>query len=55
MTDTRREDASVETIDIEEILKLLPHRYPFILVDRILEEKPEEALKQFYGRDGIAY
>lgn len=25
-----------ENIDILEILKLLPHRYPFILVDRIL-------------------
>ncbi|MEO5568573.1 MAG: bifunctional UDP-3-O-[3-hydroxymyristoyl] N-acetylglucosamine deacetylase/3-hydroxyacyl-ACP dehydratase [Gemmatimonadaceae bacterium] len=24
-------------IDIEEIMKLLPHRYPFLLVDRILE------------------
>jgi beta-hydroxyacyl-ACP dehydratase FabZ len=25
------------TLDIQEILKLLPHRYPFLLVDRILE------------------
>jgi len=25
------------TIDIQEILKLMPHRYPFLLVDRILE------------------
>ncbi|MFH1019922.1 MAG: 3-hydroxyacyl-ACP dehydratase FabZ [Pseudomonadota bacterium] len=25
------------SLDIEGILKLLPHRYPFILVDRILE------------------
>jgi 3-hydroxyacyl-[acyl-carrier-protein] dehydratase len=25
--------------DVREILKLLPHRYPFILVDRILEVK----------------
>jgi 3-hydroxyacyl-[acyl-carrier-protein] dehydratase len=24
-------------MDIKEILKLLPHRYPFLLVDRILE------------------
>ena len=24
-------------IDISEILKRLPHRYPFILVDRVLE------------------
>lgn len=26
-----------EKIDIIEILKLLPHRYPFVMVDRILE------------------
>ena len=27
----------VPAIDIDEILKLLPHRYPFLLVDRVLE------------------
>ena len=26
-----------QIIDIKEILRLLPHRYPFVLVDRILE------------------
>jgi len=26
-----------QTFDVREILTLLPHRYPFILVDRILE------------------
>lgn len=25
------------TLDIKEILKILPHRYPFLLVDRIVE------------------
>ncbi len=25
------------TLDIEEILSLLPHRYPFLLVDRVLD------------------
>lgn len=25
------------TMDIHEILKYLPHRYPFILVDRVVE------------------
>jgi 3-hydroxyacyl-[acyl-carrier-protein] dehydratase len=28
-------------LDIEEILKILPHRYPMLLVDRILELEPE--------------
>ena len=27
-------------LDINEILKILPHRYPFVLVDRILEMEP---------------
>src|SRR3990172_13037613 len=26
-----------ESIDINEIQKILPHRYPFLLIDRILE------------------
>ena len=25
------------TLDIHEILKILPHRYPFLLIDRVLE------------------
>ncbi len=27
----------ISTLDIKEIVRLLPHRYPFLLVDRILE------------------
>jgi len=27
-------------LDIDEIKKILPHRYPFLLVDRILELDP---------------
>ena len=27
-------------MDIKEILQLLPHRYPFLLVDRVLEIQP---------------
>ncbi len=30
--------------DIQEILSLLPHRYPFLLVDRILEYEPEKRI-----------
>ena len=26
-----------QTIDIQEIMKLLPHRYPFVMIDRIIE------------------
>ena len=31
-------------IDINKILKLLPHRYPFLLVDRVLEITPRESI-----------
>lgn len=27
----------LETADIQELLKLLPHRYPFLLIDRIVD------------------
>ncbi|MBW1726318.1 MAG: 3-hydroxyacyl-ACP dehydratase FabZ [Deltaproteobacteria bacterium] len=31
-----------KTFDIQEIMNLLPHRYPFIMIDRILELVPGE-------------
>jgi 3-hydroxyacyl-[acyl-carrier-protein] dehydratase len=31
-------------IDINQILKLLPHRYPFLLVDRVLELEPRKTI-----------
>ena len=31
-------------IDVTEILRLLPHRYPFVLVDRVLEVEPGERI-----------
>jgi len=31
-------------IDINEILKLLPHNYPFLLVDKILEYEPAKRI-----------
>ena len=30
--------------DIQKIMSLLPHRYPFLLVDRILEVVPDEKI-----------
>lgn len=32
-------------LNLEDILKILPHRYPFLLVDRILEMKPGEFVR----------
>lgn len=31
-------------MNIEEILGYLPHRYPFLLIDRVLEWEPEKSL-----------
>jgi 3-hydroxyacyl-[acyl-carrier-protein] dehydratase len=31
------EKGSLETLDTEQIMNLLPHRYPFLLVDRVIE------------------
>lgn len=32
------------TFDIQEILDLLPHRYPFLLIDRVVEFEPARRL-----------
>lgn len=34
----------MNTMDITEILKYLPHRYPFLLIDRVLDFTPGESL-----------
>ena len=39
-------------IDINEILKLLPHSYPFLLVDRIVELEPA---KRIVGIKNVTY
>ncbi|HMT14812.1 MAG TPA: 3-hydroxyacyl-ACP dehydratase FabZ, partial [Aestuariivirga sp.] len=31
------------TADIQRIMQLLPHRYPFLLIDRIIEMNGEES------------
>lgn len=35
---------NIEVLDIKEIIRLLPHRYPFLLVDRILEGEKGQRL-----------
>lgn len=36
---------SEPVLNLEDILKVLPHRYPFLLVDRVLEVKDGEFIK----------
>jgi 3-hydroxyacyl-[acyl-carrier-protein] dehydratase len=37
----------LNSLDIHKILKLLPHRYPFLLVDRVVDYTPGESLHAF--------
>lgn len=37
-------DTSLNTLDIYQILEHLPHRYPFLLIDRVTECKVGESL-----------
>lgn len=39
-------------IEINEIMKILPHAYPFLLVDRIVEIEPE---KRIVGIKNVTY
>lgn len=32
-----QETNTIEAVDVEKILKLLPHRYPFLLIDRVVD------------------
>jgi len=34
----------LNTLDIHKILEMLPHRYPFLMVDRIVDFEPEKSL-----------
>ena len=34
----------ITNLDIKKILELLPHRYPFLLVDRVLELTPKKEI-----------
>ena len=37
----------MSTMDIHDILKHLPHRYPFLLVDRVLECEPGKSIHAY--------
>jgi 3-hydroxyacyl-[acyl-carrier-protein] dehydratase len=45
-------ESSIDTLDIHEILKHLPHRYPFLLIDRVLQ--CEEG-KSLIGYKNVTY
>lgn len=37
--------SETETLDINEVMKHLPHRYPFLLVDRVLDFEEGKSLR----------
>lgn len=43
MTDVRADAEVLESADIVRIMALLPHRYPFLMVDRIIAMKGDDS------------
>jgi 3-hydroxyacyl-[acyl-carrier-protein] dehydratase len=37
MSETLKQGGTIESADIQKIMDLLPHRYPFLLVDRVVD------------------
>ena len=35
-------EEKMEAADIREILRLLPHRYPFLMIDRIVDMRGDD-------------
>ena len=46
------EEKILKELDIHQILEHLPHRYPFLLIDRVTEVKPGESLT---GYKNVSY
>lgn len=40
---TVEQSASLEVVDIIRLLKFLPHRYPFLMIDRIVDIRGDES------------
>jgi 3-hydroxyacyl-[acyl-carrier-protein] dehydratase len=39
----KAEPVTIETFDILRLLKSLPHRYPFLMIDRVIEARGDES------------
>lgn len=42
MAETTTEGVRPEEIDIERVMNMIPHRYPFLMIDKIIEMVPNE-------------
>jgi len=43
MKDTLVEGVALEAVDIAGVMAMIPHRYPFLLVDRVVEIVPDQS------------
>ncbi len=39
-----KQSDTAQTMDVNEIMAILPHRYPFLLIDRVLEITPKQRI-----------
>ena len=45
MTEKMTENKIVTEFDIREIMRLLPHRYPFVMIDRVVEFRAHDFIR----------
>jgi len=43
MSDTTQLETRTDVIDIDRIMQMIPHRYPFLLIDRVQDIHPGES------------
>jgi 3-hydroxyacyl-[acyl-carrier-protein] dehydratase len=43
MNETTAVPVAADTLDIMGIMKLIPHRYPFLMIDRVIEIVPDDS------------
>ena len=48
-------EASTETLDIDinRIMEMIPHRYPFLLIDKVIEANPGQVAEYRAGKDKL--
>ena len=47
-------DETLAVADIAEIFRLLPHRYPFLLIDRVIDMRGDEPGTNIPGMTGFS-
>jgi 3-hydroxyacyl-[acyl-carrier-protein] dehydratase len=42
MTEQQLQSTAIESIDILQIMQMIPHRYPFLMIDRVIDLRVDE-------------